>query len=375
MCNQTTQDEGDDGRTVSSESTGSTQIIEPKHHGPSAKYIHCNSKSAYIPSHPSSDIVNQTLNLHLGLPFEPRNISMLRKVCAILSNLLGLFEVQLFRGWEAIPLQFRQSLTNKAWKIYFPIHRWLLSNKTGIHRDASLEYHALTSILYWGRLFPVTIRRMRMSLSQISVCHGHDVYPIISPASKMTVEKVEFQQPEETKNCVLSLYQQKNIPIQGYWIHNHKSEANGKVLFYLYGGAYLSGDCEGNIPFAKKLSELCNMNVFIPYYRLLPEYSFFDSFQDVISAYEYLILDRGVDAKNVTLLGISSGGGLCVRLMQRIQGYMRNMMPNGAVLFSPFVEYTTPKGSFKDFIKHDLIVNEVSCVEIRISFGSFRCQC
>jgi acetyl esterase/lipase len=286
-----------------------------------------------------------------------------RKVCKILSDILALVEVYLYQGWEALPLRFRQSLTSKAWKIYFPIHRWLLSNKTGIHRDASLEYHALTSILYWGRLFPVTIRRMRMSLSQISVCHGHDVYPILPPASNVTVEKVYFQ-PNQTYDCTVSLKDQTDIPpIQGYWIHNHKSEARGKVLFYLYGGAYLSGDCEGNIPFAKKLSELCNMNVFLPAYRLLPEYSFFDSFQDVISAYEYLLFEKCMDSKHVTLLGISSGGGLCVRLMQRIQQCNRvNMMPNGAVLFSPFVEYTTPKGSFKDYIKHDLIVNEVCCI-------------
>jgi acetyl esterase/lipase len=351
MCNQTPQEEHD--------ASGTTKIIESHHHGPSAKYIHCNSKSAYIPSHPSSDIVNQSLNLHLGLPFEPRNIYIVRKACKILSDLLALVEVHLFRGWEALPLRFRQSLTSKAWRIYFPIHRWLLSNKTGIHRDASLEYHALTSILYWGRLFPVTIRRMRMSLSQISVCHGHDVYPILPPVSNVTVERVHFQ-PRQNHESSISLKEQMDIPIQGYWIHNHKSEANGKVLFYLYGGAYLSGDCEGNIPFAKKISELCNMSVFLPSYRLLPEYSFFDSFQDVIAAYEYLVFEKGVDSKKVTLLGISSGGGLCVRLMQRIQlkNRVKCMMPNGAVLFSPFVEYTTPKGSFKDYIKHDLIVNE-----------------
>ena len=40
------------------------------------------------------------------------------------------------------------------------------------------------------------------------------------------------------------------------------------------------------------------------------------------------------------------------------------IMPSGAVLMSPFVDYTEPKGSFVEYAAHDLVVNEVSYVEL-----------
>lgn len=219
----------------------------------------------------------------------------------------------------------------------------------------------------------------------------------------ITVERVHLDgndgQQKDTGSILDALSQREsNRGISGYYLHN--PQARGKVLFYLYGGAFLGGDAKGNVHYGIKLSQQCNMDVFIPQYGLLPEYHFLDALEDVIRAYVYLIETRrrgGVHPKNVILFGISSGGGLVVRLLQRIveqQQQVRNtsknntpkiiehmngcagqeehehehededeedfllQVPNGAVLMSPFVDYTTPKGSFKEYTVHDLIVNE-----------------
>jgi acetyl esterase/lipase len=124
---------------------------------------------------------------------------------------------------------------------------------------------------------------------------------------------------------------------------------------------------------AEKIGQQCNYSdVFLPQYRLLPENKFVDALHDVVQAYEYLVTIRGVHPEDITLFGISSGGGLCVRLMQRIAEYRRiaakdkdakvnpllELMPSGAVLMCPFVDYTIPPGSFREYTKHDLIVND-----------------
>mmetsp|Transcript_14587 Transcript_14587/g.22085 ORF Transcript_14587/g.22085 Transcript_14587/m.22085 type:complete len:611 (+) Transcript_14587:252-2084(+) len=389
----------------------------------------------------SAKEVNKSLNLHLGLPVNPRDIKLLRLVCKIMSFFLGFVEQILFRSWDSVPLRLRQTLALKAWNIYFPMHKLLLSNKTGIHPNASYEYHAMTTILYWGRLFPVTIARMRFSLSQLCCCHGVETYPLTKSIvctstttgnrnSKTSIQKerllkaanvhvIQYDMAQKRDLHLPTPYKRVNAPpttnqsanenkvdpteVTGYIIqHNH--EPSKKILLWLYGGAYLSGDSKGNLNFAEKIGQQCDyMDVFLPNYRLLPEYTFFDAIYDVCLAYEYLITVRGYHPKDVMLFGISSGGGLLVRLLQRIVEFKNEMavhegddhdecdyegeiiissdgnqdgnrdnnvekkkkkkkllqlVPSGALLMCPFVDYTKPKGSFIEYIAHDLIVNE-----------------
>jgi acetyl esterase/lipase len=163
----------------------------------------------------------------------------------------------------------------------------------------------------------------------------------------------------------------KDMTVTGKFIQ-HSSRPSQKVIFWIYGGAYLAGDSDGNLGIAEKMGLLCGQDegevrdVFIPNYRLVPENNLDDAVRDVTLAYEWLIHERGIQPENVVLLGISSGGGLAVLLMQALAESRRNnanncnRMPAGAVLVGPFVDYTTPKGSFSEYTKHDLIVNEVS---------------
>lgn len=183
----------------------------------------------------------------------------------------------------------------------------------------------------------------------------------------------------------------------------HASRPSQKVIFWIYGGgesnwffctqhanifdlltvafpAYLAGDSEGNLGIAEKMGMMCGddpttegemRDIFIPDYRLVPEYHLDDAIHDITLAYEWLVCERGIRPENVVLLGISSGGGLAVLLMQALAESCRrakkiettasvcDLMPAGAVLVGPFVDYTEPKGSMKEYIKHDLIVNQV----------------
>jgi acetyl esterase/lipase len=177
----------------------------------------------------------------------------------------------------------------------------------------------------------------------------------------------------------------EDMTVTGKYIQ-HSSRPSSKVIFWIYGGAYLAGDSDGNLGIAEKMGLLCGQDdgevrdVFIPNYRLVPENNLDDAVHDVTLAYEWLIHDRGIPPENVVLLGISSGGGLAVLLMQAFAESQRkndndcNLMPAGAVLVGPFVDYTTPKGSFSEYTKHDLIVTEVRRLLHRpvFMFGAFQ---
>lgn len=99
---------------------------------------------------------NENLRLNLGLPINPSAIARrqpIKSFIQLVHRFMLLVENPLFRIWsQYIPLRLRQKLTLLAWKIYFPVHKLLIGRRSGLHRDASLEYHALTTVLWWGRL-------------------------------------------------------------------------------------------------------------------------------------------------------------------------------------------------------------------------------
>ena len=230
----------------------------------------------------------------------------LRRFLRLLSDFFQIFEDYLFHLWECIPLRWRQNITFLGWSIYFPLHRYFLGHRTGIHRDASLEFHALTTLLYWGRLFPVTIRRMRFSLSQLHVWHPPSAFPVSRPltqidSSRSSVCSTRLSETDYSLNsvgnncesthsevlgpkstCCECCFREK-CKIDGVWSNvfhvrhdmvglklklsdrvyskddglvtgfylQHGNEPSDTVVFWLYGGAFLSGDSIGNTNIGK----------------------------------------------------------------------------------------------------------------------------
>lgn len=252
---------------------------------------------------------------------------------------------------------------------------------------------------------------MRMSLSQLHVWHPPEQYPewdsiANSPSGEahdVFVEKPSNGDRYGIRGHLYEVYhrmEHKRTPtgfstpakeftsaaemtVTGQYIQ-HASQPSRKVIFWIYGGAFLAGDSKGNMGIAEKMGMLCAddeggmRDVFIPDYRLVPESHLDDAIHDCMMAYEYLIYERGVQPEDITLVGISSGGGLVVLLLQALakakQDYCKKKgncesndneniecvpMPVGGVLIGPFVDYTEPKGSMKEFVKHDLIVNQI----------------
>ena len=114
---------------------------------------------------------NETLNLNLGIPVDltvftrrdsdNTDTTTMQKVLRppiqtlirLLDRFLALIEGPLFQFWSnRIPLRVRQKLTFFAWGLYLPIHKALVGRRTGLHKNVSLEYHALTTVMWWGRL-------------------------------------------------------------------------------------------------------------------------------------------------------------------------------------------------------------------------------
>jgi monoterpene epsilon-lactone hydrolase len=107
-------------------------------------------------------------------------------------------------------------------------------------------------------------------------------------------------------------------------------------LLHFHGGGYLLGSAFGYRPLAGALALAAGTGVLVPDYRLAPEHPFPAAIEDAVSTYEWM-LERGLDAGDVTISGDSSGGGLVVSVLLTLE--QRGLpQPGGAVLMCPWVD-------------------------------------
>lgn len=334
----------------------------------------------------TADVVNAELNLNLGQPWiHPERHWIVRKILLWANDwLVAWWEHHFYHAWRTIPLSWKQWLTKMAWRYYFALHRRLLHRKTAIHPDASLEYHAITTIFWWARFFPVSLQRMRFSLSQLSVWTLHPfqcrVEHIVAHETTIGISRDANSSTGRTNqhhhhyNSDKGFHSKPGNPhqVEGYWIHV-AAQPTEYTLFWVFGGAFLAGDALGNLGPAEIYGKSANMDVFVPTHRLAPDVTMNEILWDVHLSYQWLVQQKS-NPRKIVLLGISSGGGLVLRLLQSIAETKRGdetfppslaklvagvPKPAGAVLIGPFADYTTPpppKGSLMQFSQHDLIV-------------------
>lgn len=115
----------------------------------------------------------------------------------------------------------------------------------------------------------------------------------------------------------------------------HKTE---KTILYLHGGGYLLGlkDYCDYLYFyiCAELAAQCEAQVFAIEYRLAPEYSQNAILNDAYQAYLGLI-EKGIEANNIFIMGDSAGGGLTLALLMKIK-QQQQPLPCGAVTLSPW---------------------------------------
>jgi monoterpene epsilon-lactone hydrolase len=99
--------------------------------------------------------------------------------------------------------------------------------------------------------------------------------------------------------------------VPGWWCRP-KEATSGAAVLYLHGGGYVVGAAEAYRNFVGQIALRANVAVFIPEYRLAPEFAFPAAVMDAQAAYEGLIA-KGFE--NIALAGDSAGGGLALILL------------------------------------------------------------
>lgn len=125
-----------------------------------------------------------------------------------------------------------------------------------------------------------------------------------------------------------------------------------KAIFYTHGGGYVSGNCEDHRMHVAKFVLATGVGALLYDYRLAPEHPFPAGMEDTLCAYRWL-LDQGVSASDILILGESAGGGLCLAALNAIRDSGLPLPAAGAAL-SPWTDLTCQGGSYKTNARRDI---------------------
>lgn len=119
-------------------------------------------------------------------------------------------------------------------------------------------------------------------------------------------------------------------------------ESEGEVvpgtILYFHGGSYVLGSPETAMVLTANLVRRTGMRAISLDYRLAPEHPFPAAIDDCFAAYRAL-LDSGLDAASIVLVGDSAGGGLTVATTLSARA-ARLSVPGAIVAFSPGLDHT-----------------------------------
>lgn len=155
----------------------------------------------------------------------------------------------------------------------------------------SREYAALLAALS-EPMFPPG-DSLEVARDKLNAVHGHP------PGDDVRVEWVEY------------------AGVRCAWVDTPESRDSERVLVLVHGGAFIAACGEGYLFYAAMLSRPCRARVLLVDYRLAPEHRFPAALDDCTAAISGL-LDSGVAAERVGLIGDSCGGGLMIASLVRL---------------------------------------------------------
>ena len=96
------------------------------------------------------------------------------------------------------------------------------------------------------------------------------------------------------------------------------ASADGKVLLYLHGGAYVLGSCDSHRHLVSHIAREAGLTALLPEYRLAPEHRFPAAVDDATRCYREL-LDLGFTPGDIVIAGDSAGGGLTMATLLNLR--------------------------------------------------------
>jgi len=110
-----------------------------------------------------------------------------------------------------------------------------------------------------------------------------------------------------------------------------------KIILYFHGGAYIVGSPKGYYSLGSRIAEATGATVYIPDYRLAPEYYFPAQLEDGVKIYKALMNQEGYSPDQIAIGGDSAGGNLTLITILKLKELGIDM-PKASFCISPWAD-------------------------------------
>ena len=128
-----------------------------------------------------------------------------------------------------------------------------------------------------------------------------------------------------------------------------------QMILHIHGGAFFLGSMKTHRAFLTQIAARTQMQVLHLDYPLSPESTYPEALDALVDVYQVL-LDQGVQAKDIILSGDSCGANLALALTLQLKREHKPL-PSGLMLLSPFLDLTLTSPSLRYNQKHDALLS------------------
>ena len=136
------------------------------------------------------------------------------------------------------------------------------------------------------------------------------------------------------------------------------ASGNGKAIYYLHGGAYISGLLSFYRNFANDFFEASGgCELILLDYKLAPEYTYPTQLNEAVDVWNHLTQNLGYDAEKIIIGGDSAGANLTLALMLKLRDDGKKM-PKAGFCISLWGDMTGQGDSFSYNYRNDVMFGE-----------------
>ena len=199
--------------------------------------------------------------------------------------------------------------------------------------SAHLPLELSNKILYTGAMNGTTYS----SLHQIQKAFRKTLYTAKIPLSVIRAEyDAFFYSPHIPNNTDVSRETVNAVPVE---ILQPEVAAVNRAVLYVHGGSFINGSCKAARSFCASFAHECACRLFLPEYRLAPEYPFPAGLEDISAVYQGMLKTYGIPPQSAVIAGDEAGAALALALVHKLKAD-KQPLPAALALISPWIDLT-----------------------------------